>query len=68
LDAIPKIEKYLEEILKSSKEKNILIYCAGITIGVGNAKKDFEKAVKKIKENLRREKRMERRKRISWIR
>ena len=68
LDSIPKIEKYLEEILKSSKEKNILIYCAGITIGVGNAKKDFEKAVKKIKENLRREKRMERRKRISWIR
>jgi len=40
----------------------------GITIGVGNTEKDFEKAVKKIKENLRREKRMERRKRISWIR
>ena len=68
LDSIPKIEKYLEEILKSSKEKNILIYCAGVTIGVGNTEKDFEKAVKKIKENLRREKRMESRKRISWIR
>ncbi len=64
LDAIPKIERYLEEILKSSKEKNILIYCAGVTIGVGNTEKDFKEAVKKIKENLRKEKKAEKKKRI----
>jgi len=72
LEGVKKVKELVENNIKESKEKRILLVGVGNTSGIPNQSKDLEKAIEKIIENSKRIKKWEeeekrKEEKLSWF-